>query len=257
MMRGFDMSRNQPRIAVIACSVLEDEVEHFARGQPHVELIVYLPQLLHSEPARLRRELQAAVEACEANPAVGAIVLAYGLCSRGVEGLRHARCPLVIARAHDCVTLYLGSKERYAEYLKNHPGTYWYSPGWIRAKAPPGPERDAYLREKYAARFEPDDVQYLLEQEKLWTAHYNRAAYIGLGAEAGESPRQAEYTRQCAACLGWDFDHVRGDASLMRDLILGGDKWDAARFLFVPPNHGIHLTADDDVIRAAPLEDQK
>ncbi|MDF9833736.1 hypothetical protein M2103_001969 [Ereboglobus sp. PH5-5] len=249
------MPQNSPRIAVIACSVLEDEVGHFARGLPHVKVIEYLPQLLHNEPVRLRAELQAAVARCEANPAVDAIVLAYGLCSRGVEGLRHARCPLVIARAHDCVTLYLGSKERYSEYLKKHPGTYWYSPGWIKAHAPPGPDRDAYLREEYAKQFEPEDVEYLVEQERLWTAHYDRAAYIGLGA--GEKPEQVEYTKQCAACLGWVFDHVRGDESLMRDLFAGPDKWDAKRFLIVPPNHGIQLTADDSVIKAVPLEESK
>ena len=248
------MSQKQPCIAVIACAVIKDEVEHFARGLPHVAAVEYLPQLLHNEPARLRRELQAAVDRLGANPAVEAIALAYGLCSRGVEGVGHARCPLVIARAHDCVTLWLGSKERYAEYLKKHPGTYWYSPGWIREKAPPGPERDAHLREKYSRQFEPDDVEYLMEQERAWISRYNRAAYVGLGAEAGESAQQAEYTRRCAACLGWEFDHVRGDASLMRDLFLGGEKWDSARFLVVPPGHGIVLTADDDVIRAAPLE---
>ena len=251
------MSQNQPRIAVIACSVLQDEVEHFARGLPHVVAIEYLPQLLHNEPARLRSELQAAVERCEANAAVDVIALAYGLCSRGVEGLRHGRCPLVIARAHDCVTLYLGSKERYAEYLKNHPGTYWYTPGWIKTHTQPGPDRDAYLRAKYAKQFEPDDVEYLIEQEKLWTAHYDRAAYVALGEGAGETPGQVEYTKRCAACLGWNFDYVQGDASLMRDLFAGPDKWDEERFLMVPPNHGIQLTADDLVIKAAPLEEEK
>ena len=277
--RGFTMQIEKPRIAVIACSVLMEEVECFARGLPHVAQIVYLPQMLHNEPMRLRRELQAAVSACEADAAVDVIALAYGLCSRGVEGLRHARCPIVIARAHDCVTLYLGSKERYADYLKRHPGTYWYSPGWIREKAPPGPERTAALREKYAAQFEPDDVEYLLEQEKLWMANYSRAAYVGLGPEAGEQAQQAEYTRHCAACLGWDFEHVRGDASLMRDLFLGGPGgagesngkggasgnsgahggggwWDAERFLVVPPGHGIELVPDESVIKTVPLGEQ-
>ena len=256
----MDMEQKQPRIAVIACSVLKEEVECFARGLPHVVMIEYLPQLLHNEPARLRRELQAAVEKCEAEPSVEVITLAYGLCSRGVEGLRHARCPLVIARAHDCVTLYLGSKERYAEYLEKHPGTYWYSPGWIREKAVPGPEQDAALREKYAAQFEPEDVEYLMEQRKLWMANYKRAAYVGLGAEAGEQAQQAEYTKECAACVGWDFEHVKGDASLMRDLFLGGEKggrWDAERFLVVPPGHGIELVADESVVRAVPLEGEK
>jgi len=242
----------QTRIAVVACGVLEDEVEHLARKLPHVARIVYLPQLLHDEPSRLRSELQSAVDACEADPRVDVIVLAYGLCSRGVEKLRHARCPIVIARAHDCVTLFLGSKERYAEYVARHPGTYWYSPGWIRAVAVPGPDRDARLRRKYAEKFDPDDVEYLMEQERHWAANYNRAAFIGLGADAGEKPEHADYAKHCAACLGWTFDHVQGDEKLMRDLFNG--PWDDARFLVVPPGHGIQLTADDSVIKAAPLE---
>jgi len=52
----FAMQQKKPRIAVIACSVLKEEVECFARGLPHVVMIEYLPQLLHNEPARLRGE---------------------------------------------------------------------------------------------------------------------------------------------------------------------------------------------------------
>jgi len=238
-----------PRIAVIACAVLEDEVEHFARPLPHVAKIVYLPQLLHNEPLRLRAELQAAIDTCEADARVDTIALAYGLCSRGVEELRHDRCPIVIARAHDCVTLFLGSKERYADYARQHPGTYWYTPGWIKAGAPPGPDHDARLRQKYSEKFDPDDVEYLMEQERLWAANYNRAAYTGLGA--GEKSEHIAYTKACAACLGWTFDHVQGDPALMRDLFAG--PWDDQRFLIVPPRHGITLTADDTVIKTVPL----
>jgi hypothetical protein len=41
-----------------------------------------------------------------------AVLLGYGLCNNGVVGL-HAPVPLVISRAHDCITLLLGSRERY------------------------------------------------------------------------------------------------------------------------------------------------
>lgn len=34
---------------------------------------------------------------------------------------------LVIPRAHDCITLYLGSRQRYLEQFNARPGTYWYS----------------------------------------------------------------------------------------------------------------------------------
>jgi len=246
-----------PRIAVVACEVLRDEVELLARAQPRVAAIEYLPQLLHNEPACLRRELQAAVDHCEARADIDVIALAYGLCSRGVEDLRHDRCPLVIARAHDCVTLWLGSKERYARYQEKHPGTYWYTPGWIKTGTQPGPDREAHLREKYSAQFDADDVEYLLEQEREWASHYDRAAYISLGADAGETAAQLDYTRRCAACLGWTFDHVQGDATLLRDLFAGPEKWDAARFLIVPPRHGIRMTADDSVLKAVPLEEEK
>ena len=111
-------------LSVIACNVLEAEVRHWGAGLAQIGEFVFLPQGLHNEPVRLQRELQAAIDRAEANPAVDAIALVYGLCSRGVENLRHPRCPLVIARAHDCVTLFLGDKDRYADSLKAHPGTY-------------------------------------------------------------------------------------------------------------------------------------
>jgi len=37
----------------------------------------------------------------------------------------------VVPRAHDCITLLLGSKERYAKLFGERPGTYWYSAGWL------------------------------------------------------------------------------------------------------------------------------
>lgn len=237
-----------PQLTVIACNVLEDEVRHYARGLAHVRQLVFLPQGLHNEPVRLQRELQAAVEAAEADAGTDVIALVYGLCSRGVEDLRHARCPLVIARAHDCVTLFLGDKERYATYLREHPGTYWYSPGWIKSHAPPGPDREARLRREYAEKFEADEVDYLMEVEQGWIEKYDRATYVGLGV--GETEKEVRYTQHCAGCLGWSFDQVRGDPGLLVDLLAG--RWDERRFLVVPPNHVIRLTADETIIRAVP-----
>ena len=38
---------------------------------------------------------------------------------------------LVVPRAHDCITLFLGSKERYLDYFQTHPGVYFKTSGWI------------------------------------------------------------------------------------------------------------------------------
>jgi len=145
---GADAPR--PRTAVITCAVLEDEVRHFDRDLPHIVHIEIMEQGLHNDPARLRTDLQAMVDRVEERPQVEAIALGYGLCSRGTEGVRAARCRLAMARAHDCITLLLGSRRRYADYVAQHPGTYWYSPGWNRHHLPPGQERYQTLRAQYA-----------------------------------------------------------------------------------------------------------
>ena len=95
---------------------------------------VWLEQGLHREPARLqtlvRQEIAAAEEAGEP---LDAILLGYGICSRGTLGISSRKYHLVVPRAHDCITLFLGSKERYLEEFSNAPGTYWFTPGFIQA----------------------------------------------------------------------------------------------------------------------------
>jgi hypothetical protein len=235
-----------PKLAVLLCAVLEDEIRHFAAANVNVVEIVTLEQGLHNEPDRLRRELQAAVDGAEANPEVEAIVLGYGLCSRGTEGVSTRRAKLVIPRAHDCITVLLGSKERYRDYVAQHPGTYWYSPGWNKAHTPPGPERYEKLREQYVEQYGEDNAEFLMETEQHWFKTYDRATYVDLGVAVTED--DVEYTKGCARWLGWSFDHQSGDPGLMQDLLAG--RWDEDRFLVLEPGQTLRLTADDRVVEA-------
>ena len=102
------------KIAVITCAVLEAEIDALAATLPCVIHIEKLEQGLHNEPAKLREHLQMAIDRVQQQTHCDAIVLGYGLCSRGIEGVSAHGCKLVVARAHDCITLLLGSKERYA-----------------------------------------------------------------------------------------------------------------------------------------------
>ena len=60
-----------------------------------------------------------------------AVLLGYGLCSNGLVGMGARSIPLVVPRAHDCITLFLGSKERYLQYFQDNPGVYFMTSGWI------------------------------------------------------------------------------------------------------------------------------
>jgi len=233
-----------PATAIILCRVLEQEIEHFAARSDHVVHLERLEQGLHNEPRKLHQRVQACIDQIEQRPEVNTIVLGYGLCSRGIEGLKTRRCTMVVPRAHDCITLLLGDKVRYQQYVAQHPGTYWYSPGWIQHHLPPGPERHAAMYREYREKYGEDNAKFLMETEKQWHDNYNRATYIDVGI--GASEKDVQFTRNCAQWLGWEFDRQHGDPELLRELVEG--PWAPDRFLVVPPGQTVRMSGDDQVI---------
>lgn len=240
------------RTAVITCAVLETEIEHYRKDLSHIVHVEILQQGLHNDPPKLRVELQRAIEKVEATTDVQAIVLGYGLCSRGSEGVFTRRAKLVMARAHDCITLLLGSKERYADYVAKNPGTYWYSPGWNRHHTPPGKERYEKLYRKYVEEYGQDNAEFLMESEQHWFKTYDRATYVDLGV--GATKEDIEYTQGCANWLKWNFDHQHGDQALLLDMLRGN--WDEQRFVVLEPGQIFRMTADARVceVVAPPLK---
>lgn len=240
-----------PAIAVITCDVLRDEVHALAKFTDSIVHIEILEQGLHNDPPKLRRVLQDALDRVETTCAqANAIVLGYGLCSRGTEGVTTRRCKLILPRAHDCITLLLGCRHRYAEYVAEHPGTYWYSPGWNRCHVPPGKERYELYAARYRQQFDEDDVQYLMETEQAWFKSYDRASFVDLGVGAVDG--DVDYTRRCADWLGWSFDRQHGDPALLRALLCG--EWDDDRFLVLEPGQTLQMTADERIVRVAPVQ---
>ena len=237
-----------PRVAVITCKVLEEEIDRFAAGNTRIIRIAKLDYALHIEPDKLRTTVQATIDQVETETNADVIALGYGLCSRGTEGVKTKRCRLVIARAHDCITHLLGSKERYAAYVKEHPGTYWYSVGWNKHHTPPGKERHDQYRQEYVTKYGEDNADFLLETEQAWFKSYNNAAFVHLGV--GDIDRQLAYTRQCAQWLGWQCDCQAGDPTLLKVLLTG--PWDDGRFLVMNPGQTFRMVPDERVIELVP-----
>jgi hypothetical protein len=248
-MTPSDQSSAQPlpRVAVISCRVLDAEILHHGRALPNLVHIEWMEQGLHNEPDKLRVELQKTIDRVERDhPEAEVIVLGYGLCSRGTEGVKTSRCKLVIARAHDCITHLLGSKERYADYVKQNPGTYWYSPGWNKHHIPPGKERHDKLRKEYVEKYGDDNADYLMESEQHWFKTYTNAAFVHLGA--GEIDKEHAYTKRCADWLGWQCDCQVGDPSLLIAMLAG--PWDNDRFLTLNPGQTFRMVPTDRIIEA-------
>lgn len=225
------------RLQFIACKVMQREAYLCAARSKNVVDVVLMEQGLHDTPDELRRKVQKALGNTldiQGRP-YDASLLGYGLCSNGIVGLS-ATIPIVVPRGHDCITLLLGSKERYQEYFDSHRGVYWYSAGWIEAGKPPGKERYEKMLAQYKEKYGDDNAQYLMEVEQDWIKQYNWATYIDWGFL--NSDRHKDYTRQCAEFLNWDFDALEGDDSLMQRLIDG--EWDSSEFLVVQPGQTIN-----------------
>jgi len=122
------------KLKIVACGVFEPELAQLIAESPNEIDLVLLDAGLHSVPNTLREQAQAEIDA-----AVGqghdAVVLGYGLCGRGTSGLVARDCPVVIPRVHDCMTLFLGSREEYRRQFARHPGTFYTTPGWYEKKS--------------------------------------------------------------------------------------------------------------------------
>jgi hypothetical protein len=248
------------RFACLCCEVLFREFSLAAALSPATIDLVLMPQGLHNTPAELRRRVQEEIDRLENGPAYvhaenteaipppryDAILLGYALCSNGVVGLSSQRLPLVIPRGHDCITILLGSKERYREYFDTHHGVYWYSSGWIERTLQPGRERRELTLQRYTKLYGEDNAEYLMEMEQNWYTEYEWATYINWELPTAERDRQ--FTRACAEYLGWNFDEVQADRQLIYDFL--GGQWDSARFLTVQPGECIEPSHDVDILKA-------
>lgn len=241
-----------PPIALLICDVFEPELALVTAGASHIVVQKVFEIALHDRPEVMRGILQQAVTELDARDDIEAIVLVYGLCGCGTVGLHAQRHRLVIPRAHDCRAVFLGSKDEFARRQDACPGCYYYTPGWNLARRVPGPDRVAFLKESLSERFEPDDVEFLIDSEREMWRSYDTAAFIDLGTAA--AAREAAYTQACAQELGWNFEHIQGDLALLRDLIWG--PWDDERYQIILPGQQLGHSPDAAILRADPIKNQ-
>ena len=241
------------RLKCIGCEVLARIIYLCAAQSPHIVDVALLKRGLHNKPPDLREQLQQAIDSTGQN--YDAVVLAYGLCGQAIAGLEAAQVPLVVPRAHDCITLFLGSRERYERQFENCPGTYWYAQDYIErddgsgASLAMGSGSEADIEnvyDEYVRKYGQDNADYLMEVMGAWTTHYQRAVYIDMGV--GDGAAVAAQAQAQAARRGWTFETIAGDMVLIRRL-LNGD-W-ANDFLVVPPGQQIRMTYDESIIGRA------
>ncbi len=237
------------KFKLIGCQVFMRELYLLAAHSPHSVQIRWMPTDLHTSPQKdLRPALQAEIDKIEKeSDPCDAILLGYGLCSMGTVGLKARSIPLIVPRAHDCITMLIGSREKYQDIFDEHSGgVYWYSPGWIEQFKTPGrgyDEQAKYM--EYVEKYGEENAEYLIEVEKSWMQHYSCAALIEWPALA--DPRFEEITKDIAQKQDLEYLHVAGEDTLLKKLVNG--EWDDS-FLRAEPGQTIVYSADERLIIA-------
>jgi hypothetical protein len=257
---------SQSFFKIVACEIALREICHVAARSPHMVDLDFVTQGLHDHPLPGRDQLQARIDAIPAGR-YDAILVGYALCGNIITGLTARETPLVIPRAHDCITFFLGSQERYRTLSDSVPGAYYYTSGWMEClrrrgdTAPsnhpallptrPGanPADDATYRQ-WAEKYGEENARHLAEVMHHWTANYTHGILIRFGFNKALHLR--EQVQHLCAHRGWEFEEVEGDLRLLQRWVDG--EWDPSAFLVVPPGHQVVPSYDQQVIRAEPAE---
>lgn len=248
------------RLRCIGCEVLARPLYDAAARSRHAVDVTLLRRGLHDTPVTLRARLQAEIDRVIPGSA-DAVVLGYGLCGGATAGIAAGAVPLVLPRAHDCVTVLLGDRRRYAREFAAHPGTYWYSADYVERSAPrPGDAATGLLgigasspadvqaaHASFVERFGVDNADFLMEALGAWRAHYDRAVFVDSGL--GDPAQVESLARDEAGRRGWAFERMPADLLLLRRL-LDGD-WRPDEVLVLQPGERLAPSYDDDVIRPA------
>jgi len=216
--------RKNPRLLILGCAVMEQELRQFQNGQTEFKFFDYG---LHRTPENMAKSLQTEIDRASEGDYDG-VVLGYGLCSNGIVGVQSQNKPLIIPRIHDCITLFLGSPESYREQSAKHPGTYYLTPGWIEKGQTP-----ISKYESYAQSYDEETARWVLHEEMK---NYTRIAFIDTGVYPLELEPYRKVAEENAKFLAISYEEVQGSPQLFKELVCG--PWEK-NFLIVEKGHSI------------------
>ena len=248
---------SKKRYKVIACEILFRETCFCAALSRSIIDLQFMPKGLHDiGEQKMVGKLQNEIDRTDADK-YDAILLVYGLCNNGIRGLR-ASIPLVIPRAHDCITLLMGSWKQYQEYFDTQPGIYFTPPRRIQRTANRCGENPSIATQlgidrtyaDYVAQYGEENAAYLMEQLGDWLHNYQRLAYIDTGT--GNPEYDKKITAEQARERKWEYEELKGDLALISRLFNGD--WNDQDFLVVEPNRQVVPSYDETVITSSDKE---
>lgn len=206
---------------LITCNALASSLLPLIESRAEVKI---MDIGLHLNPNRLRDSIQGEIEKMEEEGVT--LLLGYGLCGRGLEGVCSNKSTLILPRVDDCVGALLGSRDRHREILKKQSGSFFLEPSWLDT------EMNIFVQlpkelEHYTAERQNRIISMALK-------HYTKLSMLVSGEP---DPIAVQRCEKYAQNFSLDLKQVSTDLALLSRLIKG--PWNRSDFVIALPGEPI------------------
>ncbi len=215
--------RADSRIKIIACQTVGEELKSILPENFEMTMLEYG---LHNVPKSLHAQLQAEIDAT--SDQVDVILFGYGLCGNSVIGLKSNTAKMVFPKTYDCIALLLGSCDEYLRQMKQAPGTFYLSRGWIESGQDPYTEYCA-MKKRY-------DEKKAMRVAKMVIKNYTRLAYIDSGNHQSSLESDRKYAKMVADLFDLNYEEIPGSNQFLKKFM--ETEWDDD-FVIVAPGEEV------------------
>lgn len=243
------------KLKLIACEVFTREIGLCVAHSPHTIDLEFTPKNAHDNSDNLRDLLQEKIVNADSGN-YDAVLLGIGLCGNSTAGIRAHKTKIIIPRAHDCCSIFLGSRQKFRELFENRPSTPFTSAGYMERGSSLMHEASDFTREKgfkqsyeeYVEIYGEESAKYLWETLHQSTEDNNQDIVFidipelsGLGYEERARKWAEEYDKT--------FIYQKGSLDLIKKLIDGD--WNDDEFQTIQSGQKIDPVYDwDRIIQA-------
>ena len=207
---------------LISCAMLEDEVKKVYDEQNCQIPIVWMERGYHNTPKKLKEELQKQIDRLQE---YDEILLTFGLCGNGTEGIISPSARLIMPRFDDCINMLLCRGRREHRGLAET-GSIYLTRGWTLESESILSQYDTYL-EEYGEETAEEIMEMMYE-------HYESISLID--TKCYDLAPVQDYAKKAGDLLGLSSRIVEGSTELLRQLLLG--QWDE-NFLVLEPGQPV------------------